>query len=63
MKLTRLILRNNKFSKKQTMEDLRYLQKKISGSSVYSNIKTAYRRLPKHRSRDYMSEINALRGN
>ncbi len=30
-------------------EDLRILQKKLSGASVYGAVRKAYRRLPKHR--------------
>lgn len=33
----------------RTSEDLRFLQKKISGRSVYAAAKKAYRRIPKHR--------------
>ena len=37
MKLSKLNLNHKKISKKQAMEDMRYLQKKISGKSVYAN--------------------------
>ncbi len=63
MKLSRLNLRHNKVSKKQAMEDMRYLQKMISGKSVYANIKSAYRRVPKHKNQSYITQFNALRGN
>ena len=49
MKLSKLNLNQKKFSKKQTMEDMRYLQKMITGKSVHPNIKSAYRRVPKHK--------------
>lgn len=63
MKLSKLNLNKKKVSKKQAMEDMRYLQKMISGKSVYANIKSVYRRVPKHRSRSYLTQFNALRGN
>lgn len=63
MKLSKLNLNHKKISKKQAMEDMRYLQKKISGKSVYANIKTAYRRIPKHKNRSYTTRFNAMRGN
>ena len=31
------------------LEDLRILQKKITGRSVYKNIAKVYRRIPKHK--------------
>ncbi len=63
MKLSRLNLKHNKVSKKQVMEDMRYLQKKISGKSVYANIESVYRRVPKHKKQSYTTQFNALRGN
>jgi hypothetical protein len=63
MKLSKLKLKHKKISKKQAVEDMRYLQKKISGKSVYANIESAYKRFPKHRNRSYMTQFNALRGN
>ena len=63
MKLSKLNLNQKKFSKKQTMEDMRYLQKMITGKSVHPNIKSAYRRVPKHKNRSYVTQFNALRGN
>ncbi len=63
MKLSKLNLRQKMISKKQSMEDARCLQKMISGKSVYANIKSVYRRVPKHKSRNYMTQFNAMRGN
>ena len=63
MKLSKLNLIHKKISKKQAMEDMRYLQKKISGKSVYANIKSVYKRVPKHKNRSYITQFNALRGN
>jgi hypothetical protein len=62
MKLSKLNLRSNKIniSKKQAIEDMRYLQKKITGRSVYANIKSAYNRNPKHKSRRFENEFNIL---
>ena len=33
-------------------EDLRILQKKLSGANVYTTFRRAYKRLPKHRKHD-----------
>lgn len=63
MKLSKLKLKHKKISKKQAVEDMRYLQKKISGKSVYANIESVYKMVPKHRNRSYMTQFNALRGN
>jgi hypothetical protein len=63
MKLSKLNLDKKKINKKQAIEDMRYLQKMISGKSVYANIRLVYKRVPKHRSRSYSTQFNALRGN
>ena len=43
-KSRRLSIKNKIFS-----EDMRYLQKKISGKSVYKSLDELYERRPKHR--------------
>lgn len=62
MKVHKQSLKHSSFSKNRAVEDMRYLQKKISGKSVYANINSAYRRFPKHKGRNYLAEFNALRG-
>ncbi len=42
--------KSNKYAK-MFAEDLRILQKKISGKSVYGNIENRYRRNTKHKNR------------
>lgn len=37
--------------RKMVHEDYRYLQKRVSGRSVYKGVIAAYRRIPKHRKR------------
>jgi hypothetical protein len=63
MKITKLHTRRKSAGKKAMLEDMRYLQRKITGRSVYSNMKAVYRRVPKHRNRAYSTDFNALRGN
>lgn len=49
MRLNKLRIKKGALNKKIAMEDLRYLQKKISGKSVYRSLGSSYRRTPKHR--------------
>ncbi len=53
MKLKKLNLKQNKLSKKLSKEDLRFLQKRISGKSVYRSLSSVYSRYPKHRNRHF----------
>jgi hypothetical protein len=48
MKLTKLRVKRIKASEKFSQEDMRYLQKKISGRSVYKNLSSLYYRRPKN---------------
>lgn len=49
MKLMKLRLKNKAIRRRTTEEDLRYLQKKISGRSVYKRLSSMYVRSPKHK--------------
>jgi hypothetical protein len=53
MKLQKLYKKQKKFNKKTAREDLKYLQKKIYGRSVYMYVKGAYCRSPKHKNRQF----------
>lgn len=47
------ITKQDKVSKSLVMEDMRYLQKKITGRSVYRSLDIIYLRKPKHKSIAY----------
>ena len=49
MKLMKLRLKNKAISRRTTDEDMQYLQKKISGRSVYRRLSSLYVRSPKHK--------------
>lgn len=53
MRFKKQFRKNNRFIKSVTFEDLHYLQKKISGRSVYGNGAMYYSRKPKHRNEGY----------
>lgn len=53
MKLAKKKLRRRDMSKRFMSEDMRYLQKAISGRSVYRNQFVSYIRKPKHRSMEF----------
>lgn len=53
MKLNRDARKTVKLSDKLISDDMRYLQKKINGSSVYKKLSLAYKRKPKHKSIGY----------
>jgi hypothetical protein len=41
--------KRSKLGKRLALDDMRYLQKKITGRSVYKNLGALYLRKPKHR--------------
>ena len=49
MKLAKKYNEKSKMLKRQAIDDMKYLQKKISGRSVYKNLGELYLRKPKHR--------------
>lgn len=49
MNIKKRYVKSTKSIKQLVTEDLRYLQKRISGKSVYANINELYLRRPKHR--------------
>lgn len=53
MNISKLKLKKRSIRKRTINEDLRYLQKAISGRSVYRNQLTSYIRKPKHRNAGY----------
>ena len=53
MKSRKIKLKKLINQKETILEDLRYLQKAISGRSVYNNQLTNYFRKPKHRKSGY----------
>ncbi len=53
MKLTKLSMKQVKIDRLLAREDKRYLQKRISGRSVYKSLDVPYFRKPKHRSIGY----------
>lgn len=57
MKLSTNLNSKNKAIKRIILEDYRYLQKKISGSSVYRNVKHSYKRTPKHKN-NWLKQLN-----
>lgn len=56
MKLKKLHLKNKLVGKKIQLEDLKYLQKKVSGKSVYSHFRKKYSRVSKHKNRQFSFE-------
>lgn len=50
MKLSKQLKKRGKFIKKLELDDMRFLQKKISGNSVYKTASDLYKRKPKHQS-------------
>ncbi len=55
MRIAKLGIKRRKFSRQLAKEDMRYLQKKISGRSVYRNLGVSYLRKPKHRKIGYQN--------
>jgi len=53
MRFKKLHLKNKKISQLVAKEDLQYLQKKISGRSVYRKLSSMYMRTPKHKKVGY----------
>ena len=49
MKFKKPHLKHKMFSRRLLNEDMQYLQKKISGRSVYKNLDSIYMRSPKHK--------------
>jgi hypothetical protein len=52
MKFSKKFNNSKQTIKKMVKEDYRYLQKKITGSSVYKGKDSNYKRIPKHRNRN-----------
>ena len=54
MKIKKALLKNKTLIRLLVKEDMQYLQKKISGKSVYKNISSMYIRTPKHKKMWYV---------
>ena len=50
MKLSKRLKKRSKFIEKLEHDDMRFLQKKITGKSVYKTVSDLYKRKPKHQS-------------
>ena len=53
MKFKKPRLKDTADNRRTAKEDMQYLQKKISGRSVYKNLTTLYSRTPKHKKLNY----------